>query len=262
MKLLFLIFLFVIVLIPIQNIFANSEPILITQSSYMEDIIFDGKWTNLEWKHSSHNWFTYDENTSIHLRTAHQGDHIYVFVDPVHDLTLDKLNDEATICFDAKNEKHITYDENDYCFSVLLDSDTGNIFQGTKLDDSSSIMKEINNVEDFIAISSVSDEDDRYSKIPHPSYEFKIPIELFERSDNYGFYLSVYDASLEKFYSWPYNATRENSQIPSPSTWGDMISPDKSLPEMNIPIMIFVILLITIIVIQFKTKLPLFKTKI
>ena len=59
----------------------------------MEKIIFDGKWTNyLEWKQSSHNMITFDNgNTIIHLRTAHLGDYIYVFVDPVSDLTLDSL---------------------------------------------------------------------------------------------------------------------------------------------------------------------------
>ncbi len=259
LKLFFYIFLIAFTLFPIQNVLANSEPILISKSLYMEDVIFDGKWTNLEWKHSSHNQINYEEyNVSIHLRTAHQGDYIYIFIDPVDDLTLDEFNDEATVCFDAKNEKQETFDENDFCFSVLLGSDTGNIFQGTSIDDSKSIMKKIDNIENFIAISSVSDQDDRYSKTPHPSYEFKIPIKLFERSDNYGFYLSVYDASLEKFYSWPHNATRENSQIPSPSSWGDIISPDKSLPEMNLPIMILVILIVSVIAIQSKAKLTKF----
>jgi hypothetical protein len=117
-------------------------------------------------------------------------------------------------------------------------------------------MQKISNPENFISISSTSDEIDRYSKIPHPSYEFKIPIELLERSDNYGFYLSVYDASLDRFYSWPENSTRENSsEFPSPSKWGTIISPDKSLPEMNLPILVFAILILTIITIQSKMKI-------
>jgi len=70
------------------------------------------------------------------------------------------------------------------------------------------------------------------------------------------FYLSVYDASLDKFYSWPENSTRENSSdIPPPSKWGDIISPDKSLPELNLPILIFGILIFTIILVQSKTKI-------
>ncbi len=79
---------------------------------------------------------------------------------------------------------------------------------------------------------------------------------MLNRSDNYGFYLSVYDASLDKFYSWPENSTRENSSdIPPPSKWGDIISPDKSLPELNLPILIFGILIFTIILVQSKTKI-------
>ncbi len=71
----------------------------------------------------------------------------------------------------------------DFCFSVLLGNDQGSIFQGNSLDESIS-MNKISNPDDFIAISSMSDENDRYTKTPHPSYEFKSPIEWLERSDN------------------------------------------------------------------------------
>jgi len=95
--------------VSVENAFAISEPILITISPSMEHVIFDGKWTNnLEWKQSSHNMYAYDNGEMIiHLRTAHFGDYIYVFVDPVNDLTLDEKMDEATICFDGKNIKII-----------------------------------------------------------------------------------------------------------------------------------------------------------
>ena len=106
----------------IENTFAISEPILITIAPTMENVIFDGKWTNYsEWKQSSHNPYTFDDGEiTIHLRTAHFGDYIYVFVDPVNDLTLDEKIDEATICFDGENNKNQIYDSNDFCFSVSL----------------------------------------------------------------------------------------------------------------------------------------------
>jgi hypothetical protein len=235
--------------------YASTDPILITQSTGLHDVIFDGKWTNeIEWKPSSHNLLSYDDSTTIHLRTAHQENFIYIFVDPIKDLTLDKNLDEATICFDAKNNKSLIPDTNDFCFSVLLNESQGILKQGN----SNGNYEIINEVE-FIAISDISDENDRYSKILHPSYEFRIPIELLGRSDNYGFYLSVYDASLDKFYSWPENITRESSsKIPSPSEWGDIISPDKSLPEMHLPLVIFAILIFTIILIQSKAKIKFF----
>jgi len=81
---------------------------------------------------------------------------------------------------------------------------------------------------------------------------------LLERSDNYGFYLSVYDASLDKFYSWPENS-RNTSDIPPPSEWGDIISPDKSLPELNLPILVFTILIFSIILVQSKAKIEIFR---
>ena len=250
------------VFLSVENAFAISEPILITISPSMEHVIFDGKWTNyLEWKQSSHNMYAYDNGEMIiHLRTAHFGDYIYVFVDPVNDLTLDKKMDEATICFDGKNNKNQIYDNDDFCFSVSLETDQGNTFQGTLIDDTKTIMKKITNPDNFIAISTVSDENDRYTTTPHPSYEFKIPIEMLNRSDNYGFYLSVYEASLDKFYSWPENSTQENSSnFPSPSKWGDIVSPDKSLPELNLPILIFTILIFTIILVQSKVRIGIFR---
>jgi len=247
-----------VLFISFEDVLATSEPILITVSPSMENVIFDGKWTNLsEWKQSSYNLYTFGgDEMIIHLRTAHFGDYIYVFIDPVNDKTLDKNMDEATVCLDGKNNKNKLHDTDDFCFSVLLEHNTGSVFQGNDLNDSITSMQKVSNPDNFIAISTTSDENDRYSKIPHPSYEFKIPIELLERSDNYGFYISVYDASLEKFYSWPENATRTNSlDFPSPTTWGDIISPDKSLPEMNLPIFVFSIMFFSIILIQSKIKL-------
>jgi len=236
-----------------EQVYAISDPILITHSTGISDVIFDGKWTNLtEWKPSSHNTFSYDEMV-IHLRTAHYEDFIYVFVDPISDQTFDYKMDEATICFDGKNNKNKIPDKDDYCFSVSLGQKQGILKQGLENENFNII-----DTEDFIAISSVSDENDRYTTTPHPSYEFKIPIELLERSDNYGFYLSVYDASLDKFYSWPENSTNENSSgIPYPSTWGNIVSPDKSLPELNLPILIFAILIFTIIIVQSKVRIGL-----
>lgn len=260
LKLFFLCFISLIIFLSFENVSAISEPILITIAPSMEHIIFDGKWTNIkEWKQSSHNLYSFDDGVVIHLRTAHFGDYIYVFVDPVNDLTLDEKMDEATICLDGKNNKSEIHDNNDFCFSVSLENNEGIILQGDPTELTTSMQK-ISNPDDFVAISTVSDENDRYTKTPHPSYEFKIPIELLERSDNYGFFLSVYDASLDKFYSWPENATRENSSdIPSPSKWGDIISPDKSLPELSLPIMIFTILIFTIILVQSKAKIGVFR---
>jgi len=247
---------FVTIIPSFDQIFAISDPILITQSTGLHNVIFDGKWTHeTEWKQSSHNLLSYDDDTIIHLRTAHQENFIYVFVDPVDDETLDKNLDKATICFDAKNNKNKIPDTDDFCFSVSLNQEQGILTQGI-----SNGTYEIVNTVEFIATSSISDENDRYTKILHPSYEFRIPIELLERSDNYGFYVSVYDASLDKFYSWPENFTQDSSEIPPPSEWGDIVSPDKSLPETHLPLFIFTILTFTIILIQSRGKIRLFHT--
>lgn len=119
-------------------------------------------------------------------------------------------------------------------------------------------MRQIQNHENFVGASTMSDNNDRYSKSPHPSYEFKIPIELFERSDNYGFHFLVFDASSNKKFSWPENSTLENDDFPKPSTWSDIISPDKSLLEFHFPVIIFSIVTSLILFIQLKAKLSIF----
>src|SRR5574338_554088 len=100
------------------NAFA-SDPILITNSENMNDVIFDGKWTFLEeWKAATETAISYDDGTRIHLRSAHQGDFLYFFIDVINDVRLDQGTDNAMICIDGDNNKGIRPDSNDYCFSV------------------------------------------------------------------------------------------------------------------------------------------------
>lgn len=246
-----------LVIIVFENSYALSqEPILITKSTDMNQILFDGKWTFFkEWKSSSLNQFTYDDGMNIILRSAHQGDFIYFYVEVINDFTLNKGMDKTTICLDTKNNKNIISDKNDFCFSSTLGNKQGVVFQGGSINGMTGNFQQISYPENFIGIGNISDENSRYEKIPHPSFEFKIPLELIQRSNNYGFYLSVYDAQSEKFYDWPKESVRENLfKIPSPANWGDVISPDKSLPELNLPIIVFMISILTLIILQSKTN--------
>ena len=214
------------------------EPIMITSSPDMDKVIFDGKWSFYkEWKRSSLTELHYDDGTNIQLRTAHQNNFIYVFVDAVSNFHPIKGSDNALVCLDGKDNKTAITNANDYCFLVTLDGKNPLVLQGGSPLGFTSNFKKIFNPENFIGVGSISDENDRYTKNPHPSYEFRIPTELVGRSDMYGFYLNVYDAQLNKFYSWP---KEENStspfDIPNPSKWGDIISPDKTLPEFELPL--------------------------
>ncbi len=258
LKIFFLLFVVLIMFVTHEKIYASSDQILITISPSMEQVIFDGKWTNtLEWKQSSHNQIEYDDQTVIHIRTAHFNEYMYVFVDYISNNQSNNSLDKSTICLDGKNNKNNIPDADDFCFSVSLGEKQGEIFQGNN---KTSNMIKISNPSDFIAISDISDENDRYSTIPHPSFEFKIPIKLIERSDNYGFYLYVYDADSNIFYSWPQDLSNENmSRISSPYTWGNIISPDKSLPEFNTPIIIFIMMILFIILAQQSPKLKILR---
>ena len=219
----------------------DEKNILITKSSSMKEINFDGKWTFYkEWKQSSWNPIKSDENTVFHLRTAHQGNFIYVLIDAISDTSTNIGLDKATVCIDSKNNKSKFLDNDDYCFivqlkernfiDVLLNKQNNFIIQGNSHSKSFKELEKIK-VKEFVGIGTISDNEDKYSTVPHASYEFKIPIELVGRSDNYGFYVNVFDDNSNVVYSWPEDIKLENFDIPSPLLWGNLISPDKSLLE-------------------------------
>ena len=246
-------FLISVGLIPVYG----SESIMISISPTMDQAIFDGKWTNFkEWKKSSLNTLTYDDGMVIQLRTAHQDNFVYVLADVVSDKTPDKGQDRAVICFDTGNEKSTIADENDYCFYASLSGKTQKILQGGSPIIVTSNFKQISSPEGYIGLGEVSDENDRYSKIPHATYEFRIPTDFIGRSNLYGFYLGVYDHNSKTVYNWPTDITVEHYRdIPSPDKWGEIISPDKSLPEFNLPLLILIPSLILIIYFtRFKNK--------
>lgn len=263
MRLAFLSIFFVVLLLFPNFGFAETDPILISKSVGMKNVIFDGKWTfTAEWKPSSWNQLNYDDGKIIHLRTAHQDEFLYVFVDFISDTTLDKNSDNALICFDTKNDKTEIANSDDYCFSTSLDSKTSFTYQGGSPISTKSNFKKIPNPESMIAISSVSGDKDRYSLIPHTNYEFKIPIEILGRSNVYGFYLGVYEQHEKRVYSWPQDITDKTLfDIPSPKLWGEIRSPDNSLPEFSAPIIIFT-MIIFIVLILFKTNNRFSKLKI
>jgi len=227
----------------IENVNAE-EPILISISSNLDQVIFDGKWTDAyEWKQSSYNQLSFDDGSFMHLRTAHQGNFIYIQINFQTDTNIDKDSDHAIVCFDTKNDKTLIAQSDDYCFSTFLDVEKSFTYQGNNISTTDDSFTMILNDKNFVAVGTASDKHDRYSKIPHASYEFKIPLELLGRSDNYGFSVSVFDGHSQNYYSWPHNIDKQNNSLfSSPNQWGDIVSPDKSLPEFNL-IPLFTILL-------------------
>ena len=237
----------ILTITPVTSVFAE-DPIMISKSDRMDQVIFDGIWTHgTEWKASSLNSIVNGQEI-FHMRTAHQENFVYVFLDVVIDTNLDKGSDKSAICFDTENDKNEFADSNDYCFTAILGENVGSTLQG----ESSLVannFQNIPNVEGFIGIGAVSDENDRYSIIPHASYEFRIPTDLIGRSDNYGYYVGIYDDFTKTTYSWPIEIVLDEFKIPSPKLWGEIISPDKSLPEFDLPFLALVSSLVMIIVI-------------
>ena len=241
-------FLLFLAIIPMIGIAEGSEPILITISDTMHEVIFDGKWSfKAEWKRSSLDTLTFGDGV-MHLRSAHQGDFIYFFVDFVSDQSIDVGKDKAMICLDTDNDKTTIPNENDFCFLTILEANESKVFQGTH--DVENSLKEISIPKNFIANSSRSDHNDRYSDIPHAGYEFKIPTDLVGRSSEYGLSLLVYDEFTNQTFIWPYESNQSFKNL-NPSLWGEMISPDKSLPEFH---WIFFILIAPMILIIFLSR--------
>lgn len=243
---------FVIILSPVIFLDAFGEnTILISISSDLDQVVFDGKWTTInEWKKSSYNHLKFDDGTEIHLRTGHQENFLYIQINAASDMIINKGSDSAIVCFDTKNDKTKIPQTDDYCFSTSLGSNNYHTYQGGNISAINGFFKKISNDKNFVAVGAVTDKIDRYNKTPHSSYEFRIPLDVIGRSDNYGFYISVFDAHTQNNYSWPSNIEKKSIlTIPSPSQWGDIISPDKSLPEFNISALpIFLVLLIIFII--------------
>jgi hypothetical protein len=244
-----LVFVLVLSLLIFPNAYA-SEPLKITQSASMENITFDGKWTHSkEWKQSSLEYIIID-GKEINLRLAHYEQFIYVLIDAEDETTLNFEKDFAIICFDGENEKSTTFDSNDFCFKLKLGSNSGETLKGNSSENNFS---KIDNHSDLILISSQSGEHNRYSDKPHGVYEFRIPIELINRSNNYGFFMMLHDEQ-GKTYSWPSNIVNSTNTIPHTNMWGDIISPDNTLPEFHwIPLILIITTMSIIFVSRFSS---------
>ncbi len=227
-----------------------DEPIMITLSTQMNDVIFDGKWSSTtEWKQSSLNSFSYEDGTEIELRSAHQDNFIYIMIDNVSNTNYQKRSDYAMVCFDKNGTKPQESISDDYCFVSVLNSTEPTTLQGGASLGYNGNFKKIANPEGLVAIGSVSDKNDRYSSEPHSSYEFRIPLDQLGRSDHYGFYMAVFESHSNKIYTYPKDIQLQNTlYIPSPKLWGDLISPDQSLPEFPWPVLILVTALSSLIV--------------
>jgi hypothetical protein len=127
---------------------------------------------------------------------------------------------------------------------TYLDSKNGSAYQGGY--DSETNFNKITSPDGFIGIGTISDANDRYTPVPHPSYEFRVPTNLIGRESVYGFYFLVYDGDTQKAYTYPQNLNPENF-VSSPSQWGEIYSPDKSLPEFGIPLFSLVLSILAVV---------------
>jgi hypothetical protein len=235
---------------------AYAQSIPITISASMNHIIFDGRWTFFkEWKESSLTEMQ-TEDSIIYIRTAHLENFIYVMIDAVEDTSINNGKDKATVCFNTLLDVNTT-SNNSYCFVLKLGDNIPVTLIGSN---TTTQFETIYNHKDFIGISSASDQNDRYTKVSHGSYEFKIPLELLGRSDKYNFYSSVFDFEKSKTYTWP-PEINSDSGIPPIQNWGLLYSPDKSLPEYEIPVLILTLAILLAIFLSSKSKFSLFYYK-
>lgn len=245
----------VIIFLICFSFFSNivfADQIFITYRDDGNKTIWDGKWSfEQEWKRTSEDIIKYDDGRKIAIKTGHDYENVYVMVNFISDRTIMKNADRAIVCFDTNNEKNKTPDQNDYCFLIALGRSNPITLTGGHYSAQSGHWKTIANHDKLIAIANMSDENDRYIHDPHATYEFRIPVEVIGSSNIYGFYINVFDANSQKFYSWPENSLSEDYPfIASPNQWGDLISPDKSIPEFELPLFVILTSMITITLIS------------
>ena len=200
-----------------------DDPIKITISHTMNNAIFDGEWSfKQEWKTSALDEFRFNGNDLV-LRTAHQDDYMYVMIDVLGDVTYHHMADRAIVCFDGKETSNMA-DESDWCYMASRGSKSGKTLNGGSPIHRTSHFNIEKNHPDFIAIGGTSGENDRYMRIPHAAYEFKIPIEQIGFEDEYGFFMQVFDGDNVMTYPNEHSG-KYPQKIPSPKQWGLMISP-------------------------------------
>jgi hypothetical protein len=219
-----------------------EEPIIIAESRSIQEI--DGKWGFVsEWKEGGYKGLSFDGGGKFILRTAHDRSYIYVLVDNIGDTTANKREDRATVCL---NSKHENPEQKDYCFIVTLSRKNTIVLEESIPYTIKPEFKRIFQT-GFEGMGDVTAAD-RYSGIPHNTFEFKIPVDLVGNSSEYQFYVSVYDAHTNNILTWPKNIILKNNfEIPSSSSWGTMISPDKSLPEFHFIYLVFCVPVLMII---------------
>ena len=211
----------------LSNTTFADEPIKVTISDTFDDVIFDGEWSfKQEWKASTLDQFRFNDDDLV-LRTAHQDNYMYILIDVLGDMTNDRMADRAVVCFDGKETSSMA-DESDWCYVATRGSKNGHTLNGGSPIYQTSNFNIEKNHPDFIAIGGTSGENDRYTKIPHAAYEFKIPIEQIGFEDEYGFFMQVFDGNDVMTYPIEHSG-KYPQKIPSPEQWGLMISPDHSI---------------------------------
>ena len=206
-----------------------DEPIKVTISDTLHNVQFDGGWTfTKEWKNTSYDELLFDDGHIV-LRTAHEDGFFYIMVNYLTDFTYDHIADHAIVCFDGYDTSSIA-DETDWCYTVSRNSGNGHTLQGGSPIFQTSHFNLVKNHPDFVAHGGMSGKNDPYVWAPHAAYEFRIPIEQIGFQDEYGFFVQVFDGNDVKTYPKEFSG-KYPQKIPSPTKWGKIISPDRSITE-------------------------------
>lgn len=238
-KRVFLISIITLLMMIFNNAFADDSIF----TTYREDgnsIVFDGKWTfEQEWKHASEDIIKFNDGNQLSIKTAHDRENLYVLIDFFTEKKITKGSDYGMFCITNNSTGQDYAQDDDYCFRLTVGSKTPIVLQGGSLLAATNYYKQVQSPFTIKASGGISDSNDRYTSTPHPTFEFKIPINMIGRSDVYGFYVSAFNSHTNHIYSWPNKITDDEfADPPPPSEWGHLVSPDKSLPEFPLPLFI------------------------
>ena len=217
-----------VVTIPVNGEFEeNSSPlefhspqIISALSDTMPNVNFDGAWSfTTEWKQSSLNEF----NSGLMIvRIAHYDEFLYLHVNNLFDITNNRGADRTIACLSPINGG-----DDFWCFVASRGLKTGHTLIGNSVSAFDGGLKLIPNPENFVGIGGTSSDKDRYLKIPHAAYEFKIPLESIGDAQSYKFFIKAIDG--EQVYTFPENMMHSTNGILPLEYWGELSSLDKTM---------------------------------
>ncbi len=202
--------------------------------------IIDGKYTlESEWNDAKLTKFQ-SNGHDFYMQTKQDDNFVYLFFDGV-DFQADPTDNSTSVryqvlsCFDVNADKADKKQPDDFCLIQTVYNEFGKLVRTENAElkytsEGESLDKSM--VHDYEAMWAFGNDNDKFEKSNHLSYEIKIPKESVMSKDRFGFNFRMFFGSasddlvqLSDGVIWPPESDKDN-----PSTWGTL-SMTKQIPS-------------------------------